>query len=258
MQPTDFWEDLEVIEIETPEMLPLRLPLAGFGPRALAWFIDSLILGVGLFIVFMFIIVALAGSSAFSASDGGRAVKFFVILIASLAMLSPVLYFAAFEFFWNGQTPGKRWLGIRVIRRGGLPLGFGQVLLRNLLRIVDYLPSNGMAGLVSFFASQYQQRIGDLAADTVVVREFRSRQPFDWAGTPSALSVRPPAAGMLTPALAYITGSYLSRMGQLPQPVRLELTSELIRRLGYSAATLSLREREDYLASLLYAPPGGG
>jgi hypothetical protein len=162
-----------------------------------------------------------------------------------------VFYFVAFEQAWNGQTPGKRWLGIRVVRRGGLPLTLSQVLTRNLLRIIDFIPS-GMTALTSFFATRYQQRLGDLAADTVVIREFGDRQPYLWAGTPEALAVRPSAPGALTPALAYTAGSYLSRAGQFDQATRLQITEELIRRLGYSAATLALREREDYLASVLY------
>jgi uncharacterized RDD family membrane protein YckC len=258
MPELDFWEDYEVLTIETPELLELRLPLAGFGPRALAWVIDSLIIGVGSIILFGLVIAALAGSLFGRGADNSHAMLVFMVLLGVVALFGPVIYYVLFEYFWNGQTLGKRWLGIRVIRRGGLPLGFGQVLIRNLLRIIDYLPSNGLAGLIAFFVTKYQQRIGDLAADTVVVREFRSREPYNWAGTPQALAVRPSAAGLATPALAYAAGSYLERAAQLPQAVRLRITDELIRRLGYSAATLALREREDYLASVLYTRPGLG
>jgi hypothetical protein len=180
----------------------------------------------------------------------------FVVALILIAMLSPVFYFVLFEHLWNGQTPGKRWMGIRVVRRGGLPLEFSHVLIRNLLRIIDSLPSNMMAGLVCFFATRYQQRLGDLAADTVVIREFaQGKQPFIWTGTPEALALRPAAPGALTQALAYAAGNYLTRAAGLQQHTRLEISNELIRRLGYSAATLSLREREDYLASLLYRRP---
>lgn len=254
----DYWDDYEVLTIETPEMLELRLPLAGFGPRALAWLVDSFIMGFGIFILIMLAIFAFWGS-IFSSSPAATGTIFFFIAIILIAVLSPVFYFVIFESLWNGQTPGKRWLGIRVVRRGGLPLTFTQVLVRNLLRIIDLLPSNGMIGLVSFFATRYQQRLGDLAADTVVIREFQAgRQPYLWAGTPEALAVRPQAPGALTPALAYTTGSYLQRAAQLDNYSRQQITDELIRRLGYSAATLSLREREEYLASVLYQDAGRG
>jgi uncharacterized RDD family membrane protein YckC len=254
----DYWDDYEVLTIETPEMLELRLPLAGFGPRALAWVVDSFLMGIVLAILMLVAIAAFWDSVFQSSSSASAATVFFIVLII-IAMLSPVFYFVAFEALWNGQTPGKRWLGIRVVRRGGLPLEFSQVLLRNLLRVIDLLPANGMTGLISFFATKYQQRLGDLAADTVVIREFSGgRQPFLWAGTPEALALRPQAPGALTPALAYASGSYLARAQQMDQATRLQLTDELIRRLGYSAATLSLREREDYLASLLYQRQSGG
>lgn len=259
MSNVDYWDDYEVLTIETPEMLELRLPLSGFGPRALAWIIDSLLLGVGMALVMFIVILAMAGTLFSAGSEPSDAAVIFFILIILVAVLSPVLYHVFFESLWNGQTPGKRWLGIRVVRRGGLPLTFPQVLVRNLIRVVDLLPSNGMIGLISFFATRYQQRLGDLAADTVVIREFAAgRQPYLWAGTPEALAVRPQAPGALTPAIAYTTGSYLHRAPQLDQATRLQVTDELIRRLGYSAATLSLREREDYLASVLYQSQPGG
>jgi uncharacterized RDD family membrane protein YckC len=256
MQDVDFWEDFEVLTIETPELLELRLPLAGFGPRALAWFLDNLILGVASTILLILVIAAMSDTIFGRGSGGGHGMLVFMVLVGVVLLFSPVFYYVLFEYFWNGQTLGKRWLGIRVIRRGGLPLGFGQVLIRNLLRLIDYLPTNYLAGLIAFFATKYQQRIGDLAADTVVIREFRSRQPYNWAGTPQALAIRPQAAGLATPAIAYAAGAYLERSANLPQEVRLRITDELIRRLGYSAATLSLREREDYLASVLYTRPG--
>jgi uncharacterized RDD family membrane protein YckC len=255
----DYWEDYEVLTIETPEMLELRLPLAGFGPRALAWLLDSLIVGFGMMIVFVAAVIVLAATISGQGSPSeSRIFTLVIVVMISVAVLCPLVYYVSFETLWNGQTPGKRWLGIRVIRRGGLPLTFNQVLLRNLLRIVDTLPSNGMTGLISFFATRYQQRVGDLAADTVVVREFTTRQPFGWAGTPDALAVHPSRPGALTPAIAYAAGSYLHRAQGFDQHTRLTITDELIRRLGYSAQTLSLREREEYLASVLYQRPGGG
>jgi uncharacterized RDD family membrane protein YckC len=238
-------------------MLELRLPLAGFGPRALAWLVDFLLVGICVVVLFILCVVLIGIGMAGRNPAESAIFTLMLILMLAVAVLTPLIYFVLFEWAWNGQTPGKRWLGIRVIRRGGLPLTFSQVFMRNLLRLVDFLPNYGVVGLISFFATKYQQRLGDLAADTVVVREFSGRQPYGWAGTPLALAVRPAAPGALTPALAYISGSYLSRVHDFDPPTRLLVTDEVIHRLGYSAATLSLHERDEYLASVLYQRPGG-
>ena len=75
---------------------------------------------------------------------------------------------------WNGQTPGKRALRIRVIQDNGLPLTTNATLTRNLVRLFDYFPALYAVGLVVMFATKHTQRLGDLAARTVVVREQRT------------------------------------------------------------------------------------
>ena len=80
-------------------------------------------------------------------------------------------YFTLFEMLWRGQTPGKRRVGLRVIREGGYPLNFGASFLRNLLRIVDFLPFGYAVGVTVAVLGSRWQRLGDLAARTWVVRE---------------------------------------------------------------------------------------
>jgi uncharacterized RDD family membrane protein YckC len=80
-------------------------------------------------------------------------------------------YYIYFETSWNGQTPGKRWAGIRVIRQDGLPINLSEVIIRNLIRIVDFLPLLYGLGIVAMFADSQSRRLGDLAAGTLVVRE---------------------------------------------------------------------------------------
>jgi hypothetical protein len=155
-------------------------------------------------------------------------------------------YFILFEVLWNGQTPGKKLAGIRVVKRGGLPLTSRDVLLRNLVRLVDYLPSYCFAGLISFFASKNQQRLGDLVADTVVIREFTSEMPHTWGGD-TQIALTDGSSG-IPPALVYAISSYFARSSQLSTEARLRLTEEIIRQLSYDASPLSLRERDDYLA----------
>ena len=78
-------------------------------------------------------------------------------------------YFALFEAFWNGQTPGKRVLRLRVIQRSGRPIGLFESMGRNLIRIIDMLPGFYLAGAVCIFATRRQQRLGDMVAGTLVV-----------------------------------------------------------------------------------------
>ena len=80
-------------------------------------------------------------------------------------------YFAMFEAFWNGQTPGKRWTHLRVIKDSGRPINAYDAILRNLLRIVDNLPTLYAIGIVTMLISKENKRVGDYAAGTVVVHE---------------------------------------------------------------------------------------
>jgi uncharacterized RDD family membrane protein YckC len=87
-------------------------------------------------------------------------------------------YFAFFEWIWNGQTPGKRWLKLRVIREDGRPVTFWEAAVRNLVRTLDMMPAPFYSiGLISVFVSESDQRVGDMVAGTVVVREREAEAP---------------------------------------------------------------------------------
>ncbi len=90
-------------------------------------------------------------------------------------------YFILFEWLWNGQTPGKRLLKLRVIREDGRPITLWEAMARNLLRIFDAIPGFVLPvysiGLISIFLSRRDQRIGDMFAGTVVVRERTDEAP---------------------------------------------------------------------------------
>ncbi|MBN2081365.1 RDD family protein [bacterium] len=241
----EFLEDYEVLTVETPENIELRLPLAGFGPRFLAQLIDGLIQGS---IAFILVLIVIIFSSFGMVVDPGTGATVMLILVLLAIILTTLGYYVIFETIWNGQTPGKRVTGIRVVKRGGLPLTFTDALLRNLIRIVDNLPSYGLVGLISFFSTRNQQRLGDLVADTVVVREFTRGVPFSWGGREIAISE---GSAAIPPALSYVMSAYLFRSNSLPVEERLRLTARIIRRLGYDPTQMSLHERDEYLASLL-------
>ncbi len=91
-------------------------------------------------------------------------------------------YFALFETFWNGQTPGKKLLKIRVIQQSGRQITFFEAMTRNLLRIMTCCPSIYLVGLIAMLSNHQHQRLGDLAAGTLVVHERQNDGPL-WGGT---------------------------------------------------------------------------
>jgi len=166
----------ETLIIETPERVPLHFALASIGNRFIACAIDHTIqMGTLIALIIMFIVIA-------NFSDIGNrlstAPKWVVALLIILVFLLMSGYFAFFEWIWNGQTPGKRWMKLRVIREDGRPISFFEAMVRNLLRTFDIMPSPFYSiGLISVFATERDQRVGDLVAGTVVVREREAEAP---------------------------------------------------------------------------------
>ncbi len=162
--------------IETPERVPLHFALASIGNRFLACAFDhSLqILAIGLVIIGLVWMGNAAGLYS-QLKDGPKWVLALLIVVVFFIWSS---YFALFEWAWNGQTPGKRWLRLRVIREDGRPVTFWEAVARNLVRILDMEPFLFYSvGLVSVFVSSRDQRLGDLVAGTVVVREREAQAP---------------------------------------------------------------------------------
>jgi uncharacterized RDD family membrane protein YckC len=169
-------ETEEILVIETPERVQLYFALASIGNRFLACLLDHilqllaivLVLLVGLFIAYMV-------SYNFALE---RISKLIYALMAIFFSLVTTGYFVIFEWLWSGQTPGKRWMRLRVIREDGRPITFWEAAIRNFLRWFDVLPIGLYSvGLVSVFLSARDQRIGDFLAGTVVVREREAEAP---------------------------------------------------------------------------------
>ncbi len=151
------------LRIRLPEGVTLRLPLAGPLTRLIAFSLDT------------FVIVVLAGiltrvADAIQTFSGSWAYAFYTLGYFFIGTGYAILC----EYFWKGQTLGKWLLGLRVLDRTGLELQFTQVALRNLLRIVDTLPAWGLVGGIFILCTEHRQRLGDLAAGTVVIRERRA------------------------------------------------------------------------------------
>lgn len=142
------------IALEIPEGGDLPLDPAGFGPRAVAYIIDFLITTVALSILGA--VLGLAGGFG----DGILYILYFLV-----NWFYPVF----FEVWKNGATPGKRSMGLVVVNDDGTPLTFSASVIRNLMRPIDMLPVGYMTGVVSILCTRKFQRLGDLAAGTMVV-----------------------------------------------------------------------------------------
>jgi uncharacterized RDD family membrane protein YckC len=149
--------------MQTPEGIEYVLFPAGITVRACAWGIDSLIKGVALFVIQ---IIAIYSSYLFG-------IWFFYIMFFVLDWL----YYSGFELLWDGQTPGKRIMGIRVVNGDGTPVKAGASFLRNLLRFADGFFFLYLIAFICMAVSPGFKRIGDWAADTLVIYTARSRLP---------------------------------------------------------------------------------
>lgn len=147
----------------TPEGVTLEVTLAGVGSRFTAGVIDQLLRSV--------VLVALVILTAFLGDSGGTSGGVVLASLLVAVFLVQFAYDVLFETLAAGRTPGKRWTGLRVVRLGGAPVGFVASALRNILRIVDALPGFYLVGILCVMSTRNNQRLGDLAAGTIVVRE---------------------------------------------------------------------------------------
>ena len=149
-----------LLVISIPEGVELTFPLAGGISRFFAWLIDLLVI--------LTLILAASRLLAVLATFGGSWIQAFTV-IAYFTLSTGYGIFC--EWRWRGQTVGKRLFGLRVMDANGLHLTFAQVVIRNLVRVVDLLPAAYLVGAASAILTEHSQRLGDLAASTVVVRE---------------------------------------------------------------------------------------
>jgi uncharacterized RDD family membrane protein YckC len=230
----------EKLTIDTPEHIALEFTLASAGSRFLALAVDTLI-QAGVFVAVSLLALGIATVAAIAVRD------FAPWVLAILVFSGFILYYAYFAFFeaiWSGQTPGKRIVGLRVIATSGRPLGVFEAILRNLLRIVDQMPVIYAVGIFSVFLTERNQRLGDLAAGTVVVHDRQiDREALGRA--PSSTTVRLGAA-RLTPEEVQTIETFLRRRDDLPYEMRDKSGGQLAKhvraRLGIDRALYSSDE----------------
>ncbi|MBI4260273.1 MAG: RDD family protein [Actinobacteria bacterium] len=198
----------------TPEAVAVRLDVAGLGSRGIALLVDSAIQFGALFV---------AGLAMSGTSGTGPLVTYLVLLFLVLFAYHPFC-----EGITHGRTPGKAAQRLRVVQADGTPVTWGPVLVRNLLRLVDWLPGFYGVGAVAVLATSRSQRLGDLAAGTLVIREHHLPAPAplvlaeDRTGASRAIDV----AGLTERDYALVR-SFLQRRWEMEPSVRHGLAAQV-------------------------------
>jgi uncharacterized RDD family membrane protein YckC len=197
--------------VEIPGGIHLEAQVVGPIPRSFAFLIDKVIQAIA--------ISAMSIASIPLGMDGIGG-GFFLIFLFAIEWLYPVL----FELLMRGQTPGKKVLGIAVVNDDLSPVTLGTSLLRNLLRTVDFLPLFYLGGVVTMLSNRRFQRLGDLAAGTLVISSTSSRA----AQVASVADVEPLAPAIqLSRSEQTTLVEFLQRSSQISQPRQQELASIL-------------------------------
>jgi uncharacterized RDD family membrane protein YckC len=244
-------ESFAQLKIRLPEGAAISLQLAGPATRMLAFLGDTAITIAGASLA-----LKATDLVRFFNADWGAALYilgFFVLYIA---------YGIGCEYFWKGQTIGKWMLGLRVMDMTGLELQFSQVVIRNLLRMFDQLPACGLVGGVAMLSSRHRQRLGDLAAGTVVIRD-RRLEPKDLSGLVRGrynsflphqiLCAR--VRKLVSPEAGSVAVEALMRRDSLDDRARVELFNELAAYfealVAFPAAETELITSEQYVRNIV-------
>jgi uncharacterized RDD family membrane protein YckC len=230
------------LDVATPERVALSLPVAGIGYRCLAYLIDVTLLFLFWIITYFTFTLLVSDVLGFLQELSGFAQTLMVVGLFATQWL----YWTVSEVLMGGQTPGKRLIGIRVVRVDGSPVGALESAVRNLVRVVDFLPGLYATGCLSMLLTQQHRRLGDILAGTLLVRE--ERIDLDKYTAPAAEAPAMPAATRrvrLTPEDVELILAFLTRAPQLEPAARTRLGTKLVDRYGGLGET----ERASVLAS---------
>ena len=201
--------------IDTPEQVHLEFVLAGIGSRFMAVFLDVLIEAV-LYLILFFLTLLWASGGIFNASRSIWWNAFVTLVIFCINWG----YYAIFEALWKGQTPGKRWAGIRVIKETGRPINAFEAISRNLVRVIDFFPGFYGVGVVTMLLNAKNRRLGDYVAGTLVVHETSDRESSLFFNTPARADFTLHQAAGLTVQEAELIETFLARRLEIPPEVR--------------------------------------
>ena len=238
--------------IDTPENVSFSYDIAGIGNRFIGALIDSFIVTCLVIILNILLFAVLYwDNTPFASLLEGEEISWLEgFAIALFALLQFIIfwgYYTLFEFLWNGQTPGKQLVKIRVLRLDGNPIGFVEAALRNLVRPVDFLPSGYALGLVVMFSNEKSRRLGDWAAGTIVVR-MRADLSLDSLVELAGREIQPEAAESSSMLLEF---PYIRQLSTSDY----ELIREMLARKWYGGSSnIMLRRLAQAIAARLDKP----
>lgn len=159
---------MDKIVIITPEQIELEYDLAGLGSRFVAFIIDSIVQWSIIILLFVAMIISVPNLFETGITSLISNVVAAICIVLIFVMLFG--YFIFFETLWTGQTPGKKAAQIQVIKDNGEPISFSDSFLRNIFRIIDFLPWYYLLGIILILVNKQNKRLGDYVAKTIVVR----------------------------------------------------------------------------------------
>lgn len=243
--------------VETPEHVDVAYDVAGIGSRFLAALIDHVI--IGLVLSLSCVGLGLAASNLELGLDENLIIGLFILGV----YLSLCAYHIFFETLWNGQTPGKRMIGLRMVRVGGRPIGFVGSTVRNVIRLADFLPILYGLGVIVMFIDKRSRRLGDLAAGCMAVRERKAvtleslseTRPDETPVVPAASTITIPNLHVLKRDDYDVVQEYIRRSGSLSLEARQRLSQQLIdglqQRLGYPIQIRDQAEADTFLRMIV-------
>lgn len=249
--------DERLYRVETPEHVDVAYDVAGIGSRFLAALIDHVIIAV------ILSLSCVGLSFVASGLDLGWDEGLILGLFGLGIYLSLCAYHIFFETLWNGQTPGKRLIGLRMVRVGGRPVGFMGSAVRNIIRLADFLPFLYGLGVMVMFIDKRSRRLGDLAAGCMAVRERKAvtldslalALPAEAAVVPAASTITIPNLHVLKRDDYDVVQEYLRRSDSLSVESRDRLARQLIdglqQRLGYPIQIRDRAEAETFLRMIV-------
>lgn len=216
--------------VRTPELVAFGYEVAGVGSRFIAALVDTALIAT-IYLLIQVAALATGAAQTLVFNQQGTGVSYFFLgLLTILGFVVLWGYYVFFETLWNGQTPGKRLTHLRVVREDSSPITFWEALIRNLVRILDFLPLGYAFGVITMFVNERARRLGDFAAGTLVVHEGspvtlqglldrtnltgQGSTTLDYRAVPSPLAEELDV-GLLSPADLHLVREVLDRQGSL-------------------------------------------
>ena len=267
----------DYLSIATPENVAFGYEVAGIGSRFLAAVVDTLIILALILLVELTLSLIAASFFRDQLLSDSPALVWMAAIFGLVAFALFWGYYIFFEMLWNGQSPGKRWVGLRVIRTDGTPITLAESIVRNLVRIVDFLPAYYGVGVVTMFVNGQSRRLGDLAAGTLVVRDrvavtleslaARPAPPVpalpSGAG-PASLAPTSPATGWpverLTSHDLEMAEDFLRRRAQLSNRAALaqRIVQALLKQMNVPLSPMDERQAESLVVEIVQASRARG